>query len=406
MKTMITAVILATAAAVDAQTPEEELAAALPGIFARCEAHARELLDGMGKADPARTRQPISFVRGHVDTCDAYDWCSGFFPGTLWYLFERTGNEFWKTAATDFTERLIEPLRHDANNHDVGFRTYCSAGNALRLTGDARYADFLHDTAAALRTRYSDRMGLIRSWDGPTVRTWKIFDPQYIVIIDNMMNLELLEWDAKNGGAAKSDEIARNQADSTDRHHFRPDGSAYHILSYATNHPDRITGIYSGQGGNVEGTWSRGQAWAIYGFAVMYRETGTPRYLARAERAAEYWLTERNLPEDGIPYWDFTAIGEERDASAGAITASAFLELSTLVKDPIRAARYRAAAVRMLLALAGPGYFAAPGEAGGFMLKHSVATKPTGAGIDISINYADYYFLEGLVRFGRLKGVK
>ena len=358
----------------------------------------------MEKLDPKRTRQPILFQRGRLSTCDAYDWCSGFFPGTLWYLYEQTRDEFWRKAAADYTERLIEPLRHDANNHDVGFRTYCSAGHALRLTGDRRYADFLHDTAAALRTRYCDRMGLIRSWDGPTVRTWKIFDPQYIVIIDNMMNLELLEWDAKNGGAAKSDAIARSQADSTDRHHFRPDGSAYHILSYSTNHPDRITGIYSGQGGNVEGTWARGQAWAIYGFAVMYRETGEKRYLARAEKAADYWLNERNLPEDGVPYWDFTAVGEERDASAAAITASALLELSTFAREPVRAERYHAAATRMLLALAGPGYFAAPGEAGGFMIRHSVATKPTGGGIDIAINYADYYFVEGLVRFSRQVG--
>ena len=390
----------AVAAAPSAQDAEAALAARLPEIVAASADHYRSLLKAM-EAE-AKDRFPKRFVDGKLVTIPPKDWCSGFFPGSMWYLHELTGKQAWRDAAAAYTERLIEPLRHDASNHDVGFRTYCSAGNALRITGDRRYADFLHDTAAALRTRYDEKLRLIRSWNSSG--KGGIYQPDYIVIIDNMMNLELLEWDAKNGGAAVSDKIARDQADSTDRHHFRPDGSAYHVLSY--NHATgKISAAYSGQGACVEGTWARGQAWAIYGYTVMFRETGNSRYLARAIRAADYWLGEPNVPADGIPYWDFKATGipnEERDASAACVTASALLELSGFAPGEV-GERYRAAAVKILTSLASEAYFARPGENGGFLLMHSVGSKPSSSEVDVPLNYADYYFLEALLRLRALR---
>jgi hypothetical protein len=401
----LAAAILALCTAAVAADAESALRSALPDIFKRSEAHYKALLKAMetqkGDMNPKR------FENGKLVVIPPKDWCSGFFPGSLWYLYEYTKDDFWKKAAVDYTERLIEPLRHDASNHDVGFRTYCSAGNALRLTGDKRYADFLHDTAAALRTRYDDKIGLIRSWNSPKASGH--FGAQYIVIIDNMMNLELLEWDAKNGGSPKSDAISRSQADITDRHHFRPDGSAYHILDYNVD-TRKIRGIFAGQGACVEGTWSRGQAWAIYGYTVMHRETQNPRYLARAMSAADYWLNEPNVPADGIPYWDFKALeipNEPRDASAAAIVASALLELCKSAPAP-KAAIYRAGAVRILTSLASPAYFAAQGENGDFLLMHCVGNKPgriaTGKDgeVDVPLNYADYYFLEALLRLKNL----
>ena len=367
-------------------------------LVAKCEAHFRALLAAM--ADQPKDCVPRSWSGGKYKMVKPTDWCSGFTPGSLWYLYELTGREEWKAAAVEWTEKLIEPLRHDASNHDVGFRTYCSAGNALRLTGDARYAEFLHDTSAALRTRYDDRLGLIRSWNnwaGTPERDY--FRPSFIVIIDNMMNLELLEWDAKNGGDPKSDVIARSQADRTDAHHFRPDGSAYHILGYNPKN-GRIHGVYAGQGACVEGTWARGQAWAIYGFTVMYRETKDPRYRDRAVKAAAYWLGAPTLPADGVPYWDFRAAdipNEERDASAACVTLSALCELMDYVPAE-QAAAYRAYVEKTLAALTSPAYFAAPGENGSFLLKHSVGCKPHGGEVDVPLNYADYYFLETLVR--------
>ena len=367
-------------------------------------AHYRALLKAMEPEGPDKF--PKRFQNGKLVTIRPKDWCSGFFPGSLWYLHELTGEAFWREQAAAYTERLIEPLRHDANNHDVGFRTYCSAGNALRITGDRRYAEFLHDTAAALRTRYDPKLGLIRSWNSKGGRR---YDPNYMVIVDNMMNLELLEWDAKNGGSPESDVISRSQADITDRHHFRPDGSAYHILDYNVD-TRKIRGIFAGQGACVEGTWSRGQAWAISGYTVMHRETQNPRYLARAMSAADYWLNEPNVPADGIPYWDFKALeipNEPRDASAAAIVASALLELCKFAPAP-KAAIYRAGAVRILTSLASPAYFAAQGENGDFLLRHCVGNKPgriaTGKDgeVDVPLNYADYYFLEALLRLKNL----
>ena len=405
MRKTVFAIAAALTVGTFANDAESALRSALPDVFRKSQAHYKTLLKAMEAQGPDTT--PKRFEGGKLVVIPPRDWCSGFFPGSLWHLYEYTKDDFWKKAAVEYTERLIGPLRHDAGDHDVGFRTYCSAGNALRLTGDRRYADFLHDTAAALRTRYDDRIGLIRSWNSGKANGF--FGAQYIVIIDNMMNLELLEWDAKNGGDAKSDAIARSQADITDAHHFRPDGSAYHILDYNVD-TRKIRGVFAGQGASVEGTWSRGQAWAIYGYSMMYRETRNPRYLARAMKAADYWLNEPNVPADGIPYWDFKAAdipNEPRDASAAAIVASALIEISRFA-PAAKASAYRAGAVKILASLSSPAYFAAPGENGGFLLMHCTGNKPgriaTGKGgeVDVPLNYADYYFLEALLR---LKGL-
>ena len=397
-KLLLAATVAAVACALAGTSAEEQLLKDLPAIFEKSGAHYRALLEAMKAHEPDTF--PKRFQDGKLVVIKPRDWCSGFFPGSLWYLYEYTKDDFWKEQAVAYTERLIEPLRHDASNHDVGFRTYCSAGNGLRLTGDKRYAEFLHDTSAALRTRYDDNLGLIRSWNSPK-KGGGHFGTKYIVIIDNMMNLELLEWDAKNGGDPKSDKIARSQADITDAHHYRPNGSAYHILDYD---PDtcRVRAHYSGQGGNVEGTWARGHAWGIYGFTMMYRETRVKKYLDRAMSAADYWLDEPNLPADGISWWDFSFPGEERDVSASAVTASALLELQAFA-PPSKAAKYRAAAVKMLAAMASPAYFAKQGENGDFLLMHSVGHKPGNSEVDVPLNYADYYFLEALLRFSRLE---
>ena len=396
-----------SAFAAPATAAESALAAKLPSVYARCAEQYRGLLKQMAAQKP--DVQPKRWENGKLVVIPPRDWCSGFFPGSLWYLYEKTGEAFWKEAATQYTDRLLEPLRHDANNHDVGFRTYCSAGNALRLTKDPKYAAFLHDTAAALRTRYDDRMGLICSWNNPKGKAGGFFAPQYIVIIDNMMNLELLEWDAKNGGDPKSHAISVSQADLTDRHHFRPDGSAYHVLNY-NRVTRKVHGIYAGQGACVEGTWSRGHSWAVYGFAMMYRETKDPKYLARAMKCADYWMNEPNLPADGVAYWDFKAPdipNEQRDASAAAVTASALLELATLAPAD-KAPAYRAFGVKILSSLASDAYLAPVGGNGNFLLMHCVGNKPAWYGnpksgeVDVPLNYADYYFLEALLRFERL----
>ena len=309
-----------------------------------------------------------------------------------------------KAAAEKFSS-VQEQIRHYTNNHDIGFMLMTSVGNALRLAPKPEYKGILLDGAAALATRYDAGLGLIRSWNSGK-GGGKMNSDHFLVIVDNMMNLELLEWAAKNGGDKRFHDMAKSHADKTNRNHFRPDSSAYHIIDYNPAN-GKIYSYRAGQGASADGTWARGQAWAVYGFTMMYRETGDAAYLERAMRCADYVLKAPNLPADKVTYWDFKAPNipnEERDTSAAAILASAFLELSTLAPSD-RGLAYRAFAVRSLLSLTSPAYFAKVGENGNFLLMHGVGHKPGGSEVDVPLNYGDYYFLEALVRFWHLVDV-
>ncbi len=218
--------------------------------------------------------------------------------------------------------------------------------------------------------------------------------------IQSNIPLELLEAATRISGNPRFDQVARSHATVTSKHHFRADGGCYHVLDY-DQVTKRVQGVTRGQGASTETAWSRGQSWAIYGYTMMYRETKDPLFRQMAERCADFAIDNPNMPADGVPYWDYGAPGEERDSSAGSIMASGLLELSTLV--PEKGAKYRAFAVKALTALASPAYFAAPGENGDFLLKHGVGAKPKGSEVDTPLNYGDYYFLEGLMRFRKLR---
>ncbi|MBQ7190840.1 MAG: DUF4861 family protein [Kiritimatiellae bacterium] len=397
MKKLMTLTLLAASAiftrAATEPADEAALKKQLPGIFARATDQYRGLVKQMEGTEDCF---PKRWQGGKLVTVKPQDWCSGFFPGSLWYLYEFTKAEDLKAAAEKFTA-IQDQIRHYTRNHDIGFMLMTSVGNALRLAPKPEYKGILLDGAEALTQRYNEKLGLIRSWG-------KIGDQkEYLVIVDNMMNLELLEWAAKNGGDAKFAAIAKSHADMTDRHHFRADGSAFHILNYNQD-TGKINSYRSGQGASADGTWSRGHAWAIYGFTMMYRETKDPAYLARAMKCADYMMSVPNLPADGVPYWDHKAPyipNEERDTSAAAITASALLELSGFAPWP-KGEAYRAFAVKQLLALASPKYFAALGENGNFLLTQGVGNKPANSEVNVPLNYGDYYFLEALLRFSRL----
>ena len=394
----IIAAAMSAAGAVPLPENEAKLAVNLSAIFAQAAEQYRGLVKQMeGQANPF----PKSWKDGKLVTITPQNWCSGFFPGSLWYLYEYTKADDLKVAAEKFTA-IQEQIRHYAGNHDIGFMLMTSVGNALRLAPKPEYKNILLDGAAALATRYDDKLGLIRSWNNGKGKGRMLGD-HYLVIVDNMMNLELLEWAAKNGGDQKLLAVAKSHADKTNLNHFRPDSSAYHIIDYNPEN-GKIFSYRAGQGASADGTWARGQAWATYGFTMMYRETKAPAYLERAMRCADYVLSAPNLPADKVTYWDFKAPNipnEERDTSAAAIFASAFLELSAYVPRD-RAHAYRSFAVRSLLTLASPAYFAKVGENGGFLLKHGVANKPGGGDVDAALNYGDYYFLEALVRFWRM----
>ena len=311
-------------------------------------------------------------------------WCSGFFPGGLWYLFEKTKDAKWEKAARLWTA-AVEKEQFNTGTHDLGFMMFDSFGNELRLTKDPKAKKVLIQSAKSLATRFDPKIGLIKSWN-----SFK-GGYKYPVIIDNMMNLELLFWASRETGDPTYKQIAITHADNTIKNHFRPDFSSYHVICYDVD--GKVLARKQHQGYQDESTWTRGHAWAIYGYVAMYRETKDKKYLDFAQKIADYYLNHPNLPSDKIPYWDFHAPNipnEERDASAGAITASALLELSTY--SGVKGKKYYSDAVKMLESLSSPAYRAALGENNNFLIKHCVGAKGLNSEIDVPLIYADYYY--------------
>ena len=398
---MIATILLASALAVPG---EGELKAMLPEIFAKSAAHYRAL---DAAATPLMKDEKGSFRLPHgwrkwktgkdeLDMRSVYGWTAGHFPGSLWYLYEATGDGFFKDRAMVWTE-ILEPNKTVDSNHDVGFITYCSFGNARRILKTDRYDAILAETAASLARRFSESLGLLRSW-GEKDET-----KEFLVIPDNMMNLELLEAVSRFSGEARFDRIARSHANVTMKHHFRADGGTYHVLNYdqRPGFLGAVQEIRRGQGRSCETAWSRGQSWAIYGYTMMYRFTKDPAYLAFAQKVSDFAINHPNMPADGVPYWDYGAPGEERDSSAASIMASGLLELADFTGGE-KGSGYRAFAVKQLRSLASPDYFSEGDEIGHFLLKHGVGHKPNKSEVDTPLDYGDYYFLEALVRFCKL----
>ncbi len=340
-------------------------------------------------------RFPRSFEKGGLVTSDYRWWCSGFFPGVLWQLYADKPSEELRRYAELFTDRT-EPVKTMTDTHDLGFMLYCSFGQGYNLTGNPHYLDVIAEGSDNLIGRFDPKVGVIKSWEsGPK---WK-----YPVIIDNMMNLEMLSFLSRETGDRRYVQIAETHANTTMKNHFRDDYSTYHMVSYdpATGQPhvkQTVQGFADGS------AWARGQAWGLYGYTMMYRETLQPQYLEQARHIAHFIASHPRLPEDGIPYWDFDASNipdAPRDASAGAVMASAFIELSQL--DPTAdAAQWLQLAERQLRSLTSPAYLANDGEIGGFILKHSVGSLPGNSEIDVPLTYADYYYVEALLRMKRL----
>jgi len=315
------------------------------------------------------------------------DWTSGFFPGMLWFMYEYTKKPEWKTKAEEFTA-LMEREPKNRNSHDVGFKVYNSYGNGYRLTQNEEYKKQVLQGAATLATRFNAKIGCIRSWD---FGKW-----QYPVIIDNMMNLELLFAATRLSGDSSYYQIAVTHANTTLKNHFREDHSCFHVVDY-----DTITGKAIGgsthQGYADASAWARGQAWALYGYTICYRETKNPVYLKQAENVAAYLMKHPLLAMDKIPYWDFNVpdlTKEPRDASAAAVIASALYELKNY---SVNKKQYTVFADKIMKSLT-LHYRAPLGSAHGYILLHSTGNKPFNGEVDVPLIYADYYFLEALLR--------
>lgn len=326
------------------------------------------------------------------------DWCSGFWPGILWYLFETTQSPQIKSQADRFSRELNPLASQKAEDHDLGFQIFSSFGNGYRLTKNTDYRRVILAAADSLSTLYNPEVGTILSWPRAVQNLeW----PQHNTIIDNMLNLELLFWAAKNGGSKRLYDMAVSHATKTMKNHFRPDYTSYHVVVYDKETGKKIKGV-THQGYADYSMWARGQSWAIYGFTMCYRETGDPSFLDFAQKVTDVYLEK--LPADRIPYWDFDdpAIpNAPRDASAAAVTASALLELSVCVKDKDKARFYRRNAEQMLITLSAAEYQS--GAKNSAFLLHSVGHKPRGREIDASLIYSDYYYIEALTRLFKLQ---
>lgn len=317
------------------------------------------------------------------------DWTSGFFAGNLWQLYRLTGNEAYKKQAEKWTP-FSKKESVNRNSHDVGFKVYCSYGEALKVENKQEYKDVIIKGAETLCTRFDAKVGAIRSWDFNK----EIWD--YPVIIDNMMNLELLFEATKLSGNKKYQDIAIQHANTTLKNQFREDNSCYHVIDYnpATGAVRKKTTL---QGYNDDSIWARGQGWAVYGFTMSYRYTKDPAYLKQAEATAKFFMNDKNLPEDGIPYWDFRdpAIpNSARDVSAATVMASALYELYGYTKNK----SYLAFAEKIIASLHSDKYILDPKINAPFIFDHSTGNWPKHDEIDEPIIYADYYFLEALLR--------
>ena len=332
---------------------------------------------------------------GELRLVPSSDWCSGFFPGNLWFVYELTGKNKWKQEAEKYTLK-IEPEKTNGTTHDMGFKMLCSFGNAYRLTKGENYKQVLIQSAYTLATRFNPRTGCIVSWDHSRDK-W--VNP---VIIDNMMNLELLFYAFNHTGDSLFYKIAASHATATMKNHFRSDYSSYHVVDY-----DPVTGIVlqktTHQGLSDESAWARGQAWALYGYVMMYRETKNVQYLRFSEKIADYILNHPNLPTDKVPYYDFDAPAGHttpRDASAAALIASALYELSTYGTS--KTEEYRTSADSILSSL-NSVYVSDYRSNNGFLLGHSTGSHPQNSEVDVPLIYADYYYLEALVRKKKLQ---
>ena len=333
------------------------------------------------------------------------DWCCGFFGGELWHMYQYSHDPFWRQQAVSNTWP-IEPVKNHGGSHDLGFMVYNTFGKAWELTGEQSYRDVVVKAAKTLITRYDERVGCIRSWSWGTPDRWK-----FAVIIDNMMNLELLFEASRITGDKRYYNIAVSHANTTMRNHFREDYSSYHVVDYNPEDGSVIKRI-THQGLFDESVWSRGQGWGLYGFTMCYRYTHDKAYLEQAQKIAAFWMSQPDMPDDLVPYWDMrdpaikTGVGPAqdggcpRDASAAAIIASALYELATYVDDDTAAA-YRSYADRVLHSLE-TSYQPEPRTAQGFLLLHATGNYPAGDEIDVPINYADYYYLEALHRRDKL----
>jgi unsaturated chondroitin disaccharide hydrolase len=369
--------------------PQKALLSTIKKNFKDADSQYKFLAKQIGAEDFPKTYHPDTKKQ---ENSNSGWWCSGFYPGSLLYLYEQNHDQQLLTEANRILGVLAKE-QFNTHTHDLGFMMYCSFGNANKIEPKPEYKQILINSAKSLSTRFNPTVGCIKSWDSKN-------PSDYLVIIDNMMNLELLFWATHETGDSSYYKIAVTHANTTMKNHFRPDYSSYHVINY-----DAQTGAVkekkTAQGFANESAWARGQAWGLYGYTVMYRATKDKKYLEQAQNIAKFILTNPNLPADKIPYWDYNASNIPnalKDASAASVAASALLELCRYA-DNGKGQEYFSTAETILKTLSSPAYKAPAGTNGGFILEHSVGHLPAHSEVDVPLTYADYYFIEAMKRY-------
>ncbi|WEA02448.1 glycoside hydrolase family 88 protein [Mucilaginibacter sp. SJ] len=390
-KSTITACLLALSLNSFSQNsfkPQKAVLAIIKKNFADADVQYKYMAKQFGPEQFPKTYHPTT---DKFETSNSSWWCSGFYSGTLLNLYQQTKDAELLNQANENLKGL-EKEQYNKGTHDLGFMMYCSFGTANHLEPKPEYKEILINSAKSLSTRFNPTVGCIRSWNSKA--------NDFLVIIDNMMNLELLFYATKATGDSSFYKIAVTHANTTMKNHFRPDFSSYHVINY-----DEQTGAVkekkTAQGFANESAWARGQSWGLYGYTVMYRETKDKKYLEQAKNIAHFILTNPNLPADKIPYWDYNAPNIPnalRDASAASVMASALLELCRYV-DKKDGREYFNTAQTIIKNLSAPAYKADLNTNGGFILKHSVGHFPAGTEVDVPLTYADYYFVEAMQRY-------
>ncbi|MFB0496593.1 glycoside hydrolase family 88 protein [Mucilaginibacter sp. NFR10] len=390
-KSTITACLLALSLNSFSQNsfkPQKDVLATVKKNFANADVQYKYMAKQFGPEQFPKTYHPNT---DKFETSNSSWWCSGFYSGTLLNLYQQTKDAELLNQANENLKGL-EKEQYNKGTHDLGFMMYCSFGTANHLEPKPEYKEILINSAKSLSTRFNPTVGCIRSWNSKA--------NDFLVIIDNMMNLELLFYATKATGDSSFYKIAVTHANTTMKNHFRPDFSSYHVINY-----DEQTGAVkekkTAQGFANESAWARGQSWGLYGYTVMYRETKDKKYLEQAKNIAHFILTNPNLPADKIPYWDYNAPNIPnalRDASAASVMASALLELCRYV-DKKDGQEYFNTAQTIIKNLSAPAYKADLNTNGGFILKHSVGHFPAGTEVDVPLTYADYYFVEAMERY-------
>ena len=351
------------------------------------------------------TKEPRNILKGDKQkgwNCREVDkdWCSGFWPGILWMDYRLTGDESIKKAAEGYTESLKGIAYRPCYDHDIGFLMFCSFGKGYEINHSPEYKKIILTSADSLATLFNPIVGTILSWPRMVEQEhWP-----HNTIMDNMMNLDMMFWAAKNGGNKLLYDLAVTHAKTTMKNHFRPDGSCYHVAVYDTISGDFIKGV-THQGYADNSMWARGQAWAIYGYTMVYRYTKNKMFLDFAQKVTDIYIKRlKETSDDLVPLWDMddprgVKGGAPKDASAACVVADALLDLQGYVGDE-KGNEYKQFALQTLAQLSTDKYQS--GKRNVAFLMHSTGHHPAGSEIDASIIYADYYYLEALIRAKKL----